>query len=181
MVVLLSGLISCFKSNLQNPLNEGIGERRNVLDLCKFCHASAENGFRVVYEDESFLAFEDRSPASKHHYLVIPKRHITSVKSLKKSDVELVQKMEEVGNTVLNDLDVPNSMRKMGFHIPPFNSVYHLHLHVQGLPYLSSRRAAKYPVATGTNGNSKGLSWFAEVRQTIGILERGNRVGVLPC
>ncbi|KDR78672.1 hypothetical protein GALMADRAFT_223931 [Galerina marginata CBS 339.88] len=150
-------------------------------DFCKFCEASVERGFNIVYEDESFVTFEDRKPKSRYHYLVIPKRHIDSVRSLRTSDVELVQAMEEIGHNIMTSLDIPPSMRVMGFHIPPFNSVWHLHLHVQALPYRDARSAAKYPVRSGFAGYSKGLSWFVEVKQAIQILERGGRVGIMPC
>lgn len=70
---------------------------------------------------------------------------------------------------------------RMGFHIPPFNSVNHLHLHVQALPYLSRLRQLKYPVAKGFGTFDKGLSWFSEVGQTIRILEKGSSVGTFPC
>ena len=33
---------------------------------------------KIVYEDDQVLAFCDIDPASEHHYLVIPKRHINS-------------------------------------------------------------------------------------------------------
>jgi hypothetical protein len=68
----------------------------------------------------------------------------------------------------------------MGFHISPFNTVDHLHLHVHGLPYKGMRQA-KYPIATGRSPHQKGLSWFAEVGQAIRILENGGRVRVIPC
>lgn len=82
---------------------------------------------------------------------------------------------------MLDDLGSPPESRKLGFHIPPFNSVNHLHLHTQTLPYKSKLREAEYPVANGAVGKEKGFSWFVEVGQAVRILEGGGRVGVWPC
>ena len=43
---------------------------------------------------------------------------------------------------VLNSLII-NDFR-MGFHIPPYNSVNHLHLHCLGLPYRNRLIGMKY-------------------------------------
>jgi len=153
----------------------------NIPQSCTFCDVSKEAGFDVVWEDATFIAFKDHKPAAQHHFQVSPKKHIGSVKSLRKSDIALVKSMETIGHELLDRLNVPSSMRRMGFHIPPFNSVNHLHLHVQGLPYNSSGRAAKYPVISGYGEYHKGVSWFVEVDQVLRILERDRRVGVFPC
>jgi len=148
---------------------------------CVFCEVSPEKGFKVIWEDSSFIAFKDHKPAAQHHIQVIPRNHIRSIKSLTKSDVELVKSMEDIGHKILDGLSTPRSMHRMGFHIPPFNSINHLHLHVQALPYTSLNRSAKYLVAKGNGSRQKGFSWFVEVGQVIGILEQGNRVTVFPC
>ena len=68
----------------------------------------------------------------------------------------------------------------MGFHIPPFNSVNHLHLHLHALPYRGALKL-KYPISKGKSGKSKGFSWFVEVDQAIEILQQGNSIGVFSC
>ncbi|RCH92592.1 hypothetical protein CU097_008187 [Rhizopus azygosporus] len=43
---------------------------------------------------------------------------------------------------------------RLGFHVPPFNSVNHLHMHVIGLPFKNKFRYLKYKV---------GLPWFMDI------------------
>ncbi|KAF8151248.1 HIT-like protein [Mycena galopus ATCC 62051] len=147
---------------------------------CPFCDVSSKNGFNVVYEDELFVAFLDRKPAAEHHIQLVPKRHITSVKSLRKQDAELVRSMKAIGDKLLDGLGILQSKRVMGFHIHPFNSVNHLHLHVQGLPYKPMRQV-KYPISSGFGPFQKGFGWFVEPEQAARSLEKGRHVSVLPC
>jgi len=130
-------------------------------------------------ENDHFIVFKNYKPAASTHLLVIPREHIGSVKSLSHEDVELVVAMKDVGTEALTRLKVPLDQRLFGFHIPPFTSVAHLHLHCFGLPFKSTLGRLKYPVAERKNG-TKGWSWFAEVSQVIRTLERGGRVGVRP-
>ncbi|VDB86653.1 unnamed protein product [Peniophora sp. CBMAI 1063] len=148
---------------------------------CAFCDATKENGFNVQYEDVDYIVLNDRSPAALHHMLVIPRKHVVSIKALNASDAGMLRDMERIGTERLDVLDVPQGQRLMGFHIPPFNSVDHLHLHVFGLPWRSGLKHAKYPFRAGSNGDVKGWTWFVEIEQAINILESGRRVQVKPC
>ena len=88
---------------------------------------------RVLSETSDLLAFVDRTPRAPLHALVIPKQYISSVSSLTRQDFQLVQDMQTMAHDLLRDY-APNALAtgdyRLVFHIPPFNSVNHLHLHV---------------------------------------------------
>lgn len=43
----------------------------------------------VLLQDEDVTCIKDIRPASTHHYLIIPNRHIRNAKALKFEDAEL--------------------------------------------------------------------------------------------
>ncbi|KPV73812.1 uncharacterized protein RHOBADRAFT_45103 [Rhodotorula graminis WP1] len=106
---------------------------------CIFCGVTATSpGFRVVHEDGEFVVFKDRSPGSKVHLLAVPKRHVDSVKTLEVEDVSMLERMKHLGRRVLVEQGVPEGEQRLGFHIPPFFSVNHLHLHLLSLPLMAN-------------------------------------------
>ncbi|KAI8583091.1 hypothetical protein K450DRAFT_224182 [Umbelopsis ramanniana AG] len=121
---------------------------------CVFCDVTRNNGFNIVYEDNEVIAFHDRSPASKLHLLIIPRQHVGTVKDLKPEHRPLLSKMAEVGK----HLSMEHNQVRMGFHVPPFNSVNHLHLHVLSLPFKNLWRKLKYQPS---------MPWFAPVNDVM--------------
>ncbi len=81
---------------------------------CIFCNPTVEKGFRVVLEDTRFVAFHDRSPAAELHLLVVPRRHVENVKTLRsgeEEDVQLVRQMKDFGSKAL---DIASQEAKLG-------------------------------------------------------------------
>ena len=105
------------------------------MQACVFCKIiQGEVKASFVYEDDLFYAFEDIKPDAEVHIQLIPKNHISNVNSLTPDDVELVKAMKERGEFILADFagekkEVAKENWKFVFHIPPYNSVDHLHMH----------------------------------------------------
>ncbi|PVG04105.1 HIT-like protein [Serendipita vermifera] len=151
-------------------------------DHCVFCDVADGPNFKVVSEDANYTMFVDRTPAAIQHYLVIPKKHIESVRTLSKADVPLVRDMWNMGERYFDLHEIQQKDRRFGFHIPPFNSVDHLHLHCFVLPFTSNKGRYKYSIFKSGNAHyTKGWGWFVEVQQAIDILEKGSRIGVSRC
>ncbi|KAL3817118.1 hypothetical protein ACHAXA_009949 [Cyclostephanos tholiformis] len=91
---------------------------------------------RDYAETTELLAFRDRSPKAEFHALVIPKRFVPNVYSLvpgDENDLDLVRDMRCMALGLL-ECHQPNAYATddyvLCYHVPPFNSVDHLHLHV---------------------------------------------------
>ncbi|XP_037304556.2 adenosine 5'-monophosphoramidase HINT3-like [Pungitius pungitius] len=98
---------------------------------CHFCRiADHQTDTEILLSDDELLCFRDTKPGATHHYLVVPRTHIDNCTRLQGDDVSLVERMVEMGWSILkkNKISDLEDVR-MGFHVPPFSSVPHLHLH----------------------------------------------------
>ena len=97
---------------------------------CVFCRICSSSSQQLVYEDEDFVSFADRSPASTHHFLVVPRKHISGAGQLTSVDQPMVKRMAEIGGQILADRSCDVEDCLLGFHWPPLITVKHLHMHV---------------------------------------------------
>ena len=94
---------------------------------CVFCELINENKV-LIYEDSMVVIFKPRSADAKHHVLLCPKEHIININYLDKSHLNLLSHMElKAKEFFKSEYGVDNLY--MGFHIPPFYSIKHLHMH----------------------------------------------------
>lgn len=82
--------------------------------------------------------FKTIKPASKLHLLVTPRKHIQNLDSLiEKKDAKIVEDMIKVGEIAIKIADGRKSSSipiQYCFHVPPYNSIDHLHLHAIAYP-----------------------------------------------
>ena len=106
------------------------------MDNCLFCKiARGDIPARKVYEDDEIFAFHDINPARPVHFLMIPKRHITSLSEAQASDAPVLGKMLTLANRLATEQGSPNGFRiiintgEIGHQ-----EVQHVHIHVIGGP-----------------------------------------------
>uniref|UniRef100_A0A3P8RYZ7 HIT domain-containing protein n=1 Tax=Amphiprion percula TaxID=161767 RepID=A0A3P8RYZ7_AMPPE len=111
----------------RGALNSLMGTQEEECPFCQIVNHQTDT--EILLSDDQLICFRDTTPGATHHYLVIPRRHIPSCRNLQKDHVALVEQMVEMGRSILEKNKVLEDIR-MGFHLPPFTSVPHLHLHV---------------------------------------------------
>lgn len=88
-----------------------------------------------IVETDELLAFYDKYPKADFHALVIPKRYIPTVKHLHPDfHRSIIEQMHHLAFDIIRQKLPPSVTENMDYrlvyHIPPFNSVNHLHLHI---------------------------------------------------
>ncbi len=103
------------------------------MEDCLFCKIiNGEIPSSKVYEDDKVYAFKDINPAAPIHILVVPKKHIESIKDLKEEDKEYVWAIHKAINIIAEEQGFIND----GFRVitncgkNAGQTVMHLHYHL---------------------------------------------------
>lgn len=102
---------------------------------CVFCKIIEKKmPARIIYEDESVLAFDDINPQAPVHVLVISKRHIPTPLDIKAEDSVLVHHLLMIANKIAMGRGIAERGFRLVVNCNPDGgqTVYHLHLHILG-------------------------------------------------
>ena len=102
---------------------------------CLFCKfVRKEIPTRVVFEDDSCLAFEDINPKAPVHVLLIPKKHIVSIDTMSPEDETTLGHLALVSRQIAREKKVDQSGYRVVINTGPDagQSVFHIHLHLLG-------------------------------------------------
>ena len=106
-----------------------------MADECIFCGiVNGEIPAKIVYRDDEVVAFEDIKPVAPVHILVIPTRHIDSVRDLTREDDAMLGKLIGTANQLAKDKDIHDHGFRLNMNVGPNGgqTVYHLHVHLLG-------------------------------------------------
>ena len=92
----------------------------------------------IVKEDDKIVIIKDAYPKAKHHFLVLPKDNISSLRALNSSHVSLLQHMLELGKSLESELIAKDTSLRFqhGYHAVP--SMTRLHMHIISRDFHSS-------------------------------------------
>lgn len=102
---------------------------------CIFCKiAKKEISTSIEYENESIVAFNDKSPEAPVHILIIPKEHITGVNNIKADNMKLLGKMAMVAREIAGKKKVLDSGYRLIINCGKDGGqlIEHLHMHLLG-------------------------------------------------
>lgn len=101
---------------------------------CIFCRIiQREIPAKIVFEDDTALAFEDIRPEAPVHLLVIPKRHIASLSEVTSADQDLVGHLFAIAAKLARERNLEGGYRTvMNNGAGAGQTVFHLHVHLLG-------------------------------------------------
>ena len=88
----------------------------------------------ILYENENVLAFCDINPQAPTHFLVIPKKEISTLNDIVESDKELIGELFIVAKDLAEKEGIAESGYRTVFNCNDHGcqTVNHIHLHVIG-------------------------------------------------
>lgn len=86
----------------------------------------------MEYEDDTVIVFQDIHPAADLHLLIVPKVHLEGIQDLGSSQSELLGKVFEVANKLVDEKNLRNDKYRVVVNGGKAQIVPHLHFHLLG-------------------------------------------------
>lgn len=124
----------------------------------------------VVESDSLTVTIKDAFPKARHHYLILPKEHISSLNSLTAKDIDLLKHMDERSLSLIKRLvdKNPHLEFRYGYHAVP--SMNQLHMHIISQDFDSSF------LKTKKHWNSFTSNFFIDSQHIIDMLKVQDKV-----
>lgn len=109
------------------------------MDDCIFCKiANKEVPADFVFENKDAAAFLDVNPKAKVHVLIIPKKHIESIKHLEEADKELIGELILAAKKIAEEKGLEGYKLIVNVGREGGQLVDHLHIHLLSSDGLAS-------------------------------------------
>ena len=96
---------------------------------CIFCQiVEGKAKSKIIAQNGGAIAINDINPVAKVHVLIIPKKHIDSVLTIKQGEGEVLAKMMEIAQKMVKELNL--EAFRLTFNGGKFQHVSHVHLHL---------------------------------------------------
>jgi len=105
------------------------------MDECIFCRIVQRSlPARIVFEDDEIVAFEDTRPQAPVHTLIVPRKHLASLKDATADDAALLGRMLVVATQLARERGLETRGYRTVFNTGAGagQTVFHLHLHLLG-------------------------------------------------
>lgn len=103
-------------------------------DKCIFCKIiDKEVPSKIEFEDDKCFAFHDINPRAKTHLLVIPKKHIPTLKDMANEDEPIMGRMFSVARDMAKKFNLEDYRLLMSVGRKAGQEVFHIHLHVMSV------------------------------------------------
>lgn len=88
----------------------------------------------IVYEDEEIIAFVPLRKQAPVHYLIVPKKRITSINDLEEEDVKVIGRMHFVAKQLAKENGIAETGYRLSINTNEDSgqSVFHVHMHLLG-------------------------------------------------
>lgn len=101
---------------------------------CIFCKiVDKEQSADIVYESDNVIAFWDISPKAPVHILIVPKKHIATMKDIEEDDLELLAEILLASREIAKIKKIDEGY-KLVFNVGRKGGqiIDHVHLHLLG-------------------------------------------------